>query len=67
MQIARYATSLGGPETLVCHPATTIHASLTLDEQAATRVTDGLICLSIGLEETVDIFADIEQALEAQP
>jgi len=67
VQIARCATSLGGPETLVCHPATTTHASLTLDEQAATGVTDGLIRLSIGLEETVDILADIEQALAAQP
>ena len=67
VQIARCATSLGGPETLVCHPATTTHASLTLDEQAATGVTDGLIRLSVGLEETVDILADIEQALAAQP
>jgi cystathionine beta-lyase/cystathionine gamma-synthase len=67
VQIARCATSLGGPETLVCHPATTTHASLTLDEQVTTRVTDGLIRLSVGLEETVDILADIEQALAAQP
>ncbi len=67
VQIARCATSLGGPETLVCHPATTTHASLTLDEQVTTGVTDGLIRLSIGLEETVDILADIEQALAAQP
>ncbi|MBT5554080.1 MAG: PLP-dependent transferase [Ilumatobacter sp.] len=67
VQIARCATSLGGPETLVCHPATTTHASLTLDEQVTTGVTDGLIRLSVGLEETVDILADIEQALAAQP
>ena len=67
VQIARCATSLGGPETLVCHPATTTHASLTQDEQMATGVTDGLIRLSVGLEETVDILADIEHALAAQP
>jgi cystathionine beta-lyase/cystathionine gamma-synthase len=67
VQIARCATSLGGPETLVCHPATTTHASLTPDEQAATGVTDGLIRLSVGLEATVDILADIEHALAAQP
>jgi cystathionine beta-lyase/cystathionine gamma-synthase len=67
VQIARCATSLGGPETLVCHPATTTHASLTPDEQLSTGVTDGLIRLSVGLEETVDILADIEQALAAQP
>jgi cystathionine beta-lyase/cystathionine gamma-synthase len=67
VRIARCATSLGGPETLVCHPATTTHASLTPDEQAATGVTDGLIRLSVGLEATVDILADIEHALAAQP
>jgi len=63
VQIARCATSLGGPETLVCHPATTTHASLTPNEQAATGVTEGLIRMSVGLEETVDIIADLEQAL----
>lgn len=67
VQVARCATSLGGPETLVCHPATTTHASLTSAEQAATGVTEGLIRLSVGLEETVDILGDIEQALAAQP
>lgn len=65
LTIARRATSLGGPETLACHPATTTHASLTPDEQAETGVTAGLIRLSIGLEETVDIIADLEQALAA--
>lgn len=63
VQLARCATSLGGPETLVCHPATTTHASLTPDEQVSTGLTAGLIRMSVGLEETVDILADIEQAL----
>ena len=67
VQIARCATSLGGPETLVCHPATTTHASLTPNEQAATGVTEGLIRMSVGLEETVDIIADLEQALPSAP
>jgi len=67
VQIARCATSLGGPETLVCHPATTTHASLTPNEQAATGVTEGLIRMSVGLEETVDIIADLEQALASAP
>ena len=67
VEVARCATSLGGPETLVCHPATTTHASLTSAEQAAAGVTEGLIRLSAGLEETVDILGDIEQAIAAQP
>lgn len=63
VELCRVATSLGGPETLVCNPATSTHASLTPDEQAATGVTPGLIRMSMGLEETVDLLADVEQAL----
>ncbi|MFN3257421.1 MAG: trans-sulfuration enzyme family protein [Ilumatobacter sp.] len=65
VQLCRVATSLGGPETLVCHPATSTHASLTPDEQASTGVTAGLLRLSVGLEETTDLLADIEHALRA--
>jgi cystathionine beta-lyase/cystathionine gamma-synthase len=61
--VARCATSLGGPETLVCHPATSTHASLTPDEQTATGVSNGLIRVSVGLEETTDLLNDFEQAL----
>lgn len=61
--LCRVATSLGGPETLACHPATSTHASLTADEQATTGVTPGLIRLSVGLEETTDLLDDIQQAL----
>jgi cystathionine beta-lyase/cystathionine gamma-synthase len=61
--LCRVATSLGGPETLVCHPASSTHASLTPDEQERTGVTPGLIRMSVGLEETVDLVADVEQAL----
>lgn len=64
VSLCRVATSLGGPETLVCHPATTTHASLTPAEQLATGVSDGLIRLSVGLEETVDLLADLERGLE---
>ncbi len=63
VSICRVATSLGGPETLVCHPATSTHASLTPDEQESTGVTAGLIRMSVGLEETTDLLADIEHAL----
>jgi cystathionine beta-lyase/cystathionine gamma-synthase len=65
LRVARVATSLGGPETLVCHPATSTHASLTQDEQAIAGVTEGLLRVSVGLEECSDLIADFERALES--
>jgi cystathionine beta-lyase/cystathionine gamma-synthase len=62
--LCRVATSLGGPETLVCHPATSTHAGLTPEEQEETGVSAGLIRMSVGLEETVDLLRDIEHALD---
>ncbi len=64
LRVARVATSLGGPETIVCHPATSTHASLTPEEKLACGVSEGLLRVSIGLEATADIVADFEQALE---
>ena len=63
LQLARVATSLGGPETLVCHPATSTHASLTADEAAAMGVSDGLLRISVGLEDTTDVEVDLTAAL----
>ena len=63
LQLARCATSLGGPETLVCHPATSTHAGLTPDEKLGAGVTDGLLRVSVGLEDPADIVADFEHAL----
>ena len=63
VELARCATSLGGPETLVCHPMTTTHASLTPDEQADTGVTNGLVRVSVGLEDPDDIISDFTLAL----
>ena len=64
LRTARIATSLGGPETIVCHPATSTHASLTPEEKLTTGVSDGLLRVSIGLEDPADVVADFEQALE---
>ncbi len=61
--ICRVAASLGGPETLLCHPATSTHVSLTADEQAATGVTPGLVRMSVGLEDADDLVADLTIAL----
>ncbi len=63
LRVARPATSLGGPETLVCHSATSTHVSLTPDDQAAIGITDGLLRISVGLEDPDDIVADFEQAI----
>lgn len=61
--IARCATSLGGPETLVCHPATTTHASMTPEEQQRAGISAGLLRVSIGLEDPDDLIADFTQAI----
>jgi cystathionine beta-lyase/cystathionine gamma-synthase len=63
LRLARCATSLGGPETLVCHPMTTTHVSLTPDEQEIVGVTPGLVRMSVGLEDCDDIIADLQRAL----
>ncbi len=65
IELIRCATSLGGPETLICHPMTTTHASLTPDEQAESGVTPGLMRVSVGLEDADDLVADLTRALGA--
>lgn len=63
VSLARVATSLGGPETLVCHPATSTHASLSPEQAADVGVTEGLLRISIGLEDPADVLSDFCQAL----
>jgi cystathionine beta-lyase/cystathionine gamma-synthase len=65
LKVARIATSLGGPETLVCHPATSTHASLSREEAELTGVTEGLLRISVGLEDPADLLRDIVQALDS--
>jgi cystathionine gamma-lyase len=57
------AESLGGVESLVCHPATMTHASIPADVRAARGVTDGLVRLSVGIEDVEDLQEDLRQAL----
>ena len=61
--MAQLATSLGGPETLVTHPASTTHVNLTPDELEAVGIGPGTIRVSVGLEHVDDIVADFGQAL----
>lgn len=59
------AESLGGVESLASHSATTTHASLSDAERAAVGITEGLVRLSVGIEDKDDLIADLEQALAA--
>jgi cystathionine beta-lyase/cystathionine gamma-synthase len=63
VRLARMAPTLGGPETLVTHPASTTHAQLTEEELAADGITPGTIRISAGLEHPDDVVADIVQAI----
>ena len=63
VKLCRPATSLGGPETLVTHPASTTHAGMTSEELSDCGITGGTVRLSCGLEHVDDIIADILQAL----
>lgn len=63
-RICQLATSLGGPETLVTHPASTTHVNLLPEELAAAGITPGTIRMSVGLEDTADVIADVRRALD---
>jgi len=57
------AESLGGVESLVNHPAIMTHASIPKEIREARGVTDGLVRLSVGIEDIADLIADVDQAL----
>jgi cystathionine beta-lyase/cystathionine gamma-synthase len=59
------AESLGGVESLVCHPASMTHASVPREERLAIGLVDGLIRLSVGIEDVQDLAEDLEQALQS--
>jgi cystathionine beta-lyase/cystathionine gamma-synthase len=63
IRIAKNAVSLGGVETLVCHPRSTTHSGMSAHELAESGVTDGLVRFSAGIEDWRDLLADFEQAL----
>lgn len=64
LRIAQLATSLGGPETLVTHPASTTHVNLTPEELEANGIRPGTVRVSTGLEHAGDLLADFGQALD---
>ena len=65
LKLVTLAESLGGVESLVCHPSSMTHASIPEEIRRKVGITDGLIRLSIGIEDIDDILDDIEQAIKA--
>ena len=63
LKLGLLAESLGGVETLICHPATMTHAAVGAEGRAKLGITDGLMRISVGIEDVEDIIADLDQAL----
>jgi cystathionine beta-lyase/cystathionine gamma-synthase len=63
LKLCYLAESLGGVETLICHPATMTHAAVGAEGRAKLGITDGLMRISVGIEDVADILADLEQAM----
>jgi cystathionine beta-lyase/cystathionine gamma-synthase len=57
------AESLGGIESLICHPASMTHASIPKEEREAVGITDGLVRFSVGIEDAEDLIEDINISL----
>ena len=64
VKVALLAVSLGGIETLIQHPASMTHSKMTRESREKANITDGLVRLSVGIEDVDDLIADLEQALE---
>jgi cystathionine beta-lyase/cystathionine gamma-synthase len=64
LRLGLLAESLGGVETLICHPATMTHAAVGAEGRARLGITDGLMRISVGIEDVEDIVADLAQALD---
>ncbi len=65
LEVADISNNLGDAKSLVTHPATTTHRRLPPEVRAAGGITDGVIRLSVGLEDVEDIMGDLDQALDA--
>jgi cystathionine beta-lyase/cystathionine gamma-synthase len=63
LKIAKPAASLGSTHTLVVHPASVTHTQLTREQREAIGITDGMLRISVGIEDTDDLIADFERAL----
>lgn len=67
VKLCALAESLGAVETMITHPATMTHVEVPVEERHARGLTDGLVRISVGIEDVEDIIADLKQALEKVP
>jgi cystathionine beta-lyase/cystathionine gamma-synthase len=67
VKLCSLAESLGAVETMITHPATMTHVEVPREEREARGLTDGLVRISVGIEDVEDIVADLEQALAKVP
>ncbi|HTV97624.1 MAG TPA: cystathionine gamma-synthase family protein [Steroidobacteraceae bacterium] len=65
LQVMKLAVSLGGTETLISHPASTTHSGVSRETRERIGINDGLIRISVGIEDPDDLIADLDQALAA--
>ena len=65
LRLCLVAENLGSPETLATHPASMTHGDVPIEQRQAAGITDGLVRLSIGLEDADEIIADLLRALDA--
>jgi O-acetylhomoserine/O-acetylserine sulfhydrylase-like pyridoxal-dependent enzyme len=63
VQVAARAASLGGTKTLVVHPVSVTHTQLTPEQLTAAGITEGMVRVSVGIEDIDDLIADFDQAL----
>lgn len=66
VNLCSLAENLGSAETLITHPASMTHAAVPMEQREAAGITDGLVRLSVGLENADDLIADLEQALQIE-
>jgi cystathionine gamma-synthase/methionine-gamma-lyase len=65
LSLLKLAVSLGGSETLICHPATTTHYNVPREHREASGIADGTLRLSVGLEHPGDLIAELSRGLDA--
>jgi methionine-gamma-lyase len=65
VRLCTLAVSLGDVRTLICHPASMTHSTVSAEARRAAGISDGLIRLSVGIEDVEDVIADLDQALRA--
>ena len=65
LELIDISNNIGDSRSLMCHPASTTHASMNKEERLRMGVSDGLLRINVGLEDVRDIISDIDQALSA--